>query len=187
MKIIGITGYAGSGKSTVARVLRDLGYIVLNLDKIGHEVLKDKEVKEMLKKNFGENVFENGEIDRKKLAKKVFEDKNKLKILNSITHPKIKVQVEEIIKKLNAKKIFIDGALIKEIGLDKICDYIIFVESTEKNRLERLTKLRGISVEKAKNIMLAQKDIKYKYDFKIINNNGLDVIKKELLKILEKI
>ncbi|OQY08839.1 MAG: hypothetical protein B6I29_04740 [Marinitoga sp. 4572_148] len=67
MKIIGITGYAGSGKSEIARILRNLGYIVIDLDKIGHEILKDDKTKKILKKEFGKEIFENGEINRKKI------------------------------------------------------------------------------------------------------------------------
>ncbi|WGS64494.1 dephospho-CoA kinase [Marinitoga aeolica] len=187
MKIIGITGYAGSGKSTIARILRNLGYVVIDLDVEGHEILKEDETKKKLEKFFGKKIFENNEIRRDKLAKIVFENKNKLELLNSILHPIIKERVKNKIKKSDEEIIFIDGALIEKIGLDEICDYIIFIESSEEKRLKRLVELRKIPVRKAKNIIDSQRNIKYKYDFKIVNNNGLDVIKKELLKILKKI
>ncbi|WP_129409545.1 dephospho-CoA kinase [Marinitoga lauensis] len=187
MKIVGITGYAGSGKSTIARILRDVGYVVIDLDIEGHEILKEEEAKNKLENFFGKDIFENDEIRRDKLAKIVFENKNKLELLNSILHPMIKKRVKRKIENMDEEIIFIDGALIEKIGLDEICDYIIFIDSSEEKRLERLVKLRKIPFEKAKNIINSQRNIKYKYNFKIVNNNGLDAIKKELLKILKKI
>lgn len=186
MKIIGITGYAGSGKSEIARILRNLGYIVMDLDKIGHEILKDDKAKKILKKEFGKEIFENGEINRKRLAKIVFNDENKLEKLNGIVHPLIKEKVLEKIRNMKEDIIFIDGALIEKIGLSEICDHIILINASEETRLKRLVELRKIPMEKAKNIIKAQKHIKYKYDFKIDNNKGLDMIKKDLFDIIEK-
>ncbi|SHE97495.1 dephospho-CoA kinase [Marinitoga hydrogenitolerans DSM 16785] len=187
MKIIGITGYAGSGKSTIAKILKSLGYSVVDLDKVGHEILKEKKVKEKLKSVFGEFIFEKGEIKRDRLSEIVFKNNDKLELLNNILHPIIKEKVKEKIKKINKEIVFIDGALIEKIGLDEICDYIIFVESSEENRLKRLTELRKMPLWKAEKIINSQKKLKYKYNFKIVNNNGLYTIKNELLKILHKI
>lgn len=185
MKVIGITGYAGSGKSTIAKILRDLGFVVLDLDKIGHEILKYDSVKDKLKEKFGEFICsENGTIDRKKIGEIVFKDKKKLKELNSIVHPLIKEYVINKIKNLKTDIVFIDGALIEEIGLSKICDYIILIDSSEEKRKERLIKYRNMSEEKVKDIINAQRNIKYNYTFKINNNNGIETIKKELLGIL---
>ncbi|GAB6189928.1 hypothetical protein JCM30566_16700 [Marinitoga arctica] len=187
MIVIGITGYAGSGKSEIAKILRDLGYIVLDLDKIGHEILKYSEIKRKLKEEFGEKIFENNEVNRKELSRIVFNNKEKLEKLNSIIHPMIKKRVLEMIENIETDIIFIDGALIEKIGLSNICDYIIFINASEEIRLKRLVEFRKIPLEKANNIIKSQKDIKYKYDFKIDNNKGLASIKKELLKILKKI
>jgi len=187
MKIIGITGYAGSGKSTIAKILKNLGYYVIDLDEVGHHLLKDRNIINELVKSFGEDILKNNQIDRNALAKIVFNSKEKLELLNSILHPRIKDYVINEINKLDEEIIFIDGALIEKIGLNEICDYIILIDSPEDLRLKRLVEYRGLSYEKAKNIINSQKDLKFIYDFKINNNKSLDRIKDDLVNLINNI
>ncbi|MDD2890747.1 MAG: dephospho-CoA kinase, partial [bacterium] len=84
--IIGVTGDIGTGKSTVAKFLKEFSRgEIINVDKLGWEILEKKKTK--LIDTFGEKIITRGKIDRKKLGKIVFNDKNKLQLLNSITHP----------------------------------------------------------------------------------------------------
>ncbi|KAF2955874.1 dephospho-CoA kinase [Marinitoga sp. 38H-ov] len=184
MKVIGITGYAGSGKSTIAKILKNLGYYIIDLDEVGHLLLKDKKIIERLVDLFGKNILKNNQINRNSLAQIVFSSNEKLELLNSLLHPKIKQYVINEINNSQEDIIFIDGALIEKIGLDEICDYIILIDSPEDLRLKRLINYRGLSYEKAKNILNSQKDLSFTYDFKIINDGSLERIKKDLVRII---
>ncbi len=90
MKVIGLTGGIGSGKSTVARFLSEMGAVTLDLDSVGHEVLKQADVRERLVREFGRGILDSrGEIDRAALGRTVFNDSQALARLNGITHPAI--------------------------------------------------------------------------------------------------
>jgi dephospho-CoA kinase len=148
--ILGIVGKAGSGKSYVSKILEEnfKKSIVIDVDRVGHYVLTLLYVKKKLKEIFGEEIFdENGEIDRNKLGENVFNDNFKLEKLNEIVHSEIYKEIE---KKLNnyLKKydiISLDAALLFKIGLDKLCDKILLVDASEKERYKRLIKKRNIS------------------------------------------
>ncbi|AEX84518.1 hypothetical protein XO10_00300 [Marinitoga sp. 1135] len=188
MKIIGITGLAGSGKSTIASLLKEKGYPIIDLDKLGHKALFEKDIKEKLVKKFGDKILENNEIQRSKLAQIVFTNKKNLDYLNSVVHPKIKEFVSELIEKYKKDKyeyVIIDGALIDQIGLNEICDIILLVEASDKERFKRLTEFRKMDPEKAKNIINAQKSLKLNYHYKINTEKELNAIKDELFQILK--
>jgi dephospho-CoA kinase len=147
----------GCGKSTVAGMFEELGARVIDVDRIGHEVLKDRSVKEELKKLFGEIIFNEDEIDRKKLAKIVFEDVEKLSTLERIVHPIIKEKVRRLIED-STGVVVLDAALLKRIGLDKLCDVIVTVKCDEEKIVERLKK-KGFTEEEIKRRLAAQRDV----------------------------
>ncbi|HHW67209.1 dephospho-CoA kinase [Defluviitalea raffinosedens] len=180
MKIIGLTGGTGSGKSTVVLLLSQLtkAYII-DADKIGHQIiLKGQPAYYDIIQHFGREILkEDGEINRKCLGKIVFSDKNSLKILNQITHPRIK---EEILKKIEQIKksyssynyIVIDAALLIEAQLHKIVDEVWVVYAEEEKRIQRIMKRDGLNMEQAANRIKAQmpwEEMK-KYADQIIDN-----------------
>jgi dephospho-CoA kinase len=190
--ILGIVGKAGSGKSYVSKILEEnfKKSIVIDVDRVGHYVLTLLYVKKKLKEIFGEEIFdENGEIDRNKLGENVFNDNFKLEKLNEIVHSEIYKEIE---KKLNnyLKKydiISLDAALLFKIGLDKLCDKILLVDASEKERYKRLIKKRNISKEKAKSIIESQKKLKIGYyDEKIITNDNPEEIIEVLNNLINK-
>ncbi|HOB16390.1 MAG TPA: dephospho-CoA kinase [Defluviitoga sp.] len=189
--VIGITGPAGSGKSTVCELIKKkLSNVkIIDVDRVGHEVLTFFSVKNKIKENFGEGVFdEKGEVSRKKLGEVVFSNPKKLEELNSIVHPKIFNQVEKEIKKLSDKNdiIILDAALLYKIGLHCLCDKIIYVDAPEDLRIERLHNDRGLPLKKAKNIIISQQNLDFgPYDFKINNKSKLDELEQEIEKILK--
>jgi dephospho-CoA kinase len=107
MKVIGLTGSIGSGKSTVAGFLGDMGATVINLDKTGHEVLrKGTAAYRQVVKAFGEDILTaDGGIDRARLGKIVFSDPEALKRLNNIVHPAIDAVVEDKVKENKRKSV----------------------------------------------------------------------------------
>jgi len=190
--VIGITGPAGSGKSTVSKIIKNIygdKASIIDVDRLGHEVLTYFFIKEKLKENFGEEIFDDdNNISRSKLGEIVFSNKEKLELLNKIVHPEILKKTEQILKKISNKNdiIIVDAALLFKIGLDKLCDKIIYVDAPEELRIERLSENRGIPLEKARNIVKSQEYINSeRCDFKILNIGNFDQLYKETEKIIQ--
>lgn len=143
---------------------------VIDLDRLGHEVLK--ELKSQLVLTYGSGILDNSrkKIDRKKLGEIVFKDSRKLKLLNSIVHPLIKEKVKKIISKTRKKYVLIDGALIHQIGLGKLCDLIIWVDCPDEVAIKRLAS-RGIPRERAISILNSQKELE---NYKVYSDIAID-------------
>ncbi len=152
MKIVAITGGIATGKSTVAKFVKEMGYHVIDADKVGHEILKKDDVKELLIKEFGISLNEKNEIDRKTLGKIVFSDRKKLELLNSIIHPRI---VSEILKEISqlskegVREVFVEAAVLFEMKFDRYVDYVIVTDCSNELRISRLMKRNHISREEA--------------------------------------
>jgi len=143
--VIGILGGIGSGKSTVAAEFARLGCKVIDADKIAHELLDESTVKEKIIVSFGRAILDSEDkIDREKLAEIVFADAQKLSLLNRIIHHLVLQRAEELIKQYNrqnqVKAIVLDMPLLVEVGWDKRCDKLIFVDCEQKIRLKRAKK-----------------------------------------------
>ncbi len=143
--VIGILGGVCSGKSTVAAEFSKLGCGVIDADKIAHELLEKKEVTEKVVAAFGRGILDSaGKIDHKKLADIVFADADKLSSLNKIVHPAVLQQTEELIRQYNSqskvKAIVLDMPLLVEVGWEKRCDKLIFVDCDWQIRVERAKK-----------------------------------------------
>jgi dephospho-CoA kinase len=143
--IIGILGGIGSGKSTVAAEFAKLGCKVIDADKIAHELLDRKTVKDKIVGLFGKAVLDSsGRIEHKKLAGVVFDCGDKLVSLNGVIHPLVLARAEELIEQYNQQKqvkaIVLDMPLLVEVGWAKRCDRLIFVDCEQKIRAERVKK-----------------------------------------------
>lgn len=141
--IIGILGGIASGKSTVAAEFAKLGCAVVNADVIVHELLGENCVRDRVCELFGREVLQpSGRIDRKKLARIVFADGERLAALNQVVHPLVLERIEELIARYNAdadvKAIVLDVPLLVEVGWANRCDRLIFVKCDRKRRDERL-------------------------------------------------
>jgi len=176
--IIGIIGGIGSGKSAVAAEFAKLGCKVIDADKIAHELLNKKNVKEKIINIFGPAIFDStGKIDRRKLAEIVFADAEKIARLNEIIHPLVFQRAEELIKKYNeqnqVKAIVLDMPLLVEAGWEKRCDKLIFVDAKQEIRAKRAQKM-GINKNQLKireNFQISL-DNKRKLTDNIIENNS---------------
>ncbi|HOA82298.1 MAG TPA: dephospho-CoA kinase [Defluviitaleaceae bacterium] len=183
MKVIGITGGSGSGKSTVASLLSQItSAYIINADKIGHDILKKgKAAYYPIVEKFGKSILNSdGEINRSKLGKIVFSNKNLLKTLNEITHPLIVQEILDIINEIKTntnsyKYIVIDAALLIESGLHEVVDEIWLVYADEDIRVNRIVERDGITKEEAKqriNSQMLWEELKKYGD--IIIDNGKD-------------
>lgn len=172
---IGITGSIACGKSTITEYLKKLGYSVIDADKIGHEVLKEVNIKRELINVFGEKILSKDEIDRKVLSTIVFNDKNNLKKLNSIVHPRIRELIVEYQRILEDKSIqFLDVALLFEIKFENLVDKVIVVHTDLEQQLKRLIERNKLTKKQALlriNSQIASKDKKKLADY-VVDNSG---------------
>lgn len=197
MKIIGLMGGVGSGKSTVADILeKEYGAHLIITDDIAKKLSeKGEESYQLIVSYFGTEILNgDGQIDRKKLSKIVFADKEKLKKLNSFTHPLVmKRVINEIeqIKESNEHKtteepisyVVIETALLIEAGYRNLCDTVWYVAVDEEIRKQRLMSNRGYSEEKIAAILknqMSDKDFGDNSDIVLYNNGNIDDLRKEI-------
>lgn len=194
--IIGLTGGIVSGKSTVARMFKDLGAKIVDADKLGHQVILPQGAAwKRIIKTFGKDILQKDQtINREKLGKIVFANQDLLKKLNKITHPEIiKLIKKEIsLAKDNSKEekkiLIIDAALIYETKIDRLMDKIIVVYLDEEEQLKRLIKRNNLSEKEALQKIKSQIPLKEKIeiaDYAIDNSNSLDKTREQVEKIWE--
>lgn len=146
-RIIGLTGGIGSGKTTVAHFFEALGVPVYYADDRAKAVLETEKVSEEVRSYFGDVVFSSEGIDRKKLASVVFNDKEKLEVLNGIVHPAVGEDFREWLSEQTSAFIIREAAILFESGSYKDCDQIITVTAPVETRIERVMKRNGTSRE----------------------------------------
>ncbi len=176
MLSIGITGGIGSGKSTVSKILQTMGYPVFNSDDQARKILfQSKDLHDKLKENFGEEIVVNGIPDKVSLAKIVFSSKEKLKMLNELIHPLVRISFDEWILKQKSKIIIKEAAILIESGAYKECDKIIVVKSPEELRIKRVMKRDSVTEEEVKMRMknqLSSNELMKFADFVIENDES---------------
>lgn len=175
---IAVTGGINSGKSAVCRYFKQFGAYIVDTDAIVHELLsQDTYIKNQVIKLFGNLILTNEEIERKKLAKIVFEDYNKLLKLEKILHPIVLKKIEEKYKQfLKDKKnilFVVEIPLLFEVAQEKFYDYIIMV----------LRDKAIINKEREKRFLPIEEKIK-KSDFVIKNNSSFTMLKRQVQKII---
>lgn len=184
MIIIGITGPTGSGKSTACKYFIEKGYYVIDADKIARHAIDGSNIcKKQLADYFGEDILDaHNNLNRALLSKRAFVNSEKVKTLNNITHPIIKIKIEEELDKCKAKKkklVFLDVPLLFESSLDKLCNYTVAILSNENIRRERLLKRDNLNENMINMRMSAQNKNNYykeKADYIIINNESKDIL-----------
>jgi dephospho-CoA kinase len=178
MKLVGLTGGAGSGKSTVAGMLGELGAVVVDADEATHAVYEpgtpgfDAVVRE-----FGQEFVSEGRIDRGKLGQLVFNDDDARKRLNAIVHPLVREwmarQTAEAVER-GAEIVIQDVPLIFENSLQGLFSQVILVYVPEEVQVERLVTGRGFTPERARSVINAQMPIEAKRGLAqfVVNNSG---------------
>lgn len=146
--IIGLCGGIGSGKSLAADAMRSAGALVVDSDRLSREILERPEVRETIASWWGRDVLHaDGRVNRRRLADIVFADDAAKRRLEGLIHPLIARERAHMISRgltdKAVKAIILDSPLLFESNLDQLCDAIVFVESDEKQRLERVRQSRG--------------------------------------------
>lgn len=189
MKIIGITGGIGSGKSTVSREFESYGAEIIDADAISRSItLKNGLAYREIVDFFGTDIIcSSGEIDRKKLAGIVFSDSEKLEVLNNITHKYIFEEMENRISASKNDLVILDVPLLFSSDFKIECDIKIVVVADLENRINRVIQRDNtdrISVENRINSQLSDEEMKKLADI-VIENDSLDDMKVQVKKIVE--
>lgn len=146
MRIVGLTGGIGSGKSTVARMFEELGVPVYYSDDEAKNLMNTSDqIKEGLIAVFGEKSFEKGNLNRSYIASLVFNDEEKLKILNSIVHPEVKRNFRQWVLEQNASYVIQENPLIFENNSQDDFDVVITVTAPKEIRIQRVMERDGVS------------------------------------------
>lgn len=179
MKLIGLTGQTGAGKSTVSTMLRKQGFAIIDADESSHEVtgIGCPSLRELCRE-FGEDLLdENGALKRKLLASRAFSDSEKKKQLEKILFPYILQNMKQKIALLEAKgyrMIVLDAPTLFESGIDSMCDRVVSVTAPEEVRLSRILQRDGMTEEQALLRMSAQHNEEFyrSHSQHIIENGG---------------
>lgn len=146
MKIIGLTGGIGSGKSKILSVFSTYGIPCYESDRRAKWLMqRDAELKSQIKSFFGDQIYENDQFNQRKLAKLVFANKGKLEALNSLVHPRVKMDFKSFVSQQDTPYIIKEAAILFETGGEKDCDATILVTAPEKLRLQRVLNREKIS------------------------------------------
>ncbi len=168
MKVIGITGGTGCGKTSVLRMMERLGCFAIDADEVYHRLLKySDEMRAALQEAFPFAVDEKGNVDRRAIGGVVYHDAEKMKTLKAITHPYIIKEVEHILdvgRKHNASMAVIDAVFLIESGLDQLCDLTVGVVAARDVRMRRIMARDGITEEQAAQRIAAQPDEQFYRD-----------------------
>jgi len=195
MKVIGLTGGVASGKSTITKMLKDNGFIVIDSDGIARDVVaKGEPALKEIKEYFGKDVIdEHGKLMRKTLGEIVFNDSVKMDVLKKITHPRIRERILTSIQvaKFTTKKeaVFVDIPLLIESGYQELVDEIWLVAAPVEIQLQRVVNRDEVSRDYAEKIIANQMPLEMKKAFAdvIIDNSGtVEDLGKQIETMVEK-
>jgi len=195
MKVIGLTGGIGSGKSTVSQLLSELGAVIIDADRVGHEVFKpDTEPWREVVAAFGRQVLTpSGEIDRKKLGEIVFGNAELLSRLNQIMHPRmydmVKVQLEEY-RRRGVEVVVLEAPLLLEAGWTSLVDEVWVTVASESTVLKRLQERVGLSKEESLariHSQLSSEERIKRADVVINTDCSLDEVKMKVKKLWDRL
>ena len=183
-KIIGLTGMSGAGKSTACNVFRQFGFDIIDCDRICRLIVeKGKPCLTEIVRFFGEHILtEEGELNRREMAKIIFSDEEKRLALNGIMYPYVTYIVIESILNSESGYVMLDAPTLFESGIDDICDTVVSVVAERETVIGRIIQRDGISLTEAENRIKSQhnKDYYVKRSHYVIGNDSSaeDLIKK---------
>lgn len=193
MRVIGITGSSGSGKTTVCEIIKKLyNSEVLDADKVAKELSSDinsNYYKEMVKLFGEECVLENKLLNRRMIAEIIYQDDIKRKSLNDLTFNYVVEKIKKDLSEIKDKElVIIDAPLLYEAGVDKICDKVIAIIADKNNKVRRICLRDGIDEVFAKKRLLIQNEDDFyikKADYIIYNNKDIKELEESIKKVLE--
>lgn len=191
MLVIGLTGNIGCGKSSLSNILKNNSLDIIDADIISRDIMNDKDLLNKIFETFGNDIKrEDGTLNRKELGKIVFNDDEKLIMLNNITHPAIKNEIKKRIKEIednNRNIVVVDAALLIEGNFLDLVDKLVVISCDLDVQLNRIMKRDNITKEEAISRIKSQMDQneKIKYgDYIIDNSKGLDELNYKANKLI---
>lgn len=189
MKIVGITGSIGCGKTTIANLVKSLGYSVYDVDGWVRRLYFNENFIKVIAQNFPQ-VMKGDKVDKRKLRNLVFGDNQQLKKLESLIHPFLKQTLKQLIRKYHCSNdiYFIDAALLFEMGWDKYC-YMVMVADVDYNiQKQRVMKRDNITAEdfdKINNVQMKNSDKIILGDIVIDTNKPKNILLVELISVID--
>ncbi len=189
MKLIAITGSIGCGKTTIAKIVREQGYTVFDVDAWVRRMYFQKSFIAQVEEVFP-SVVENGCVDKRKLRNIVFNDSKQLKKLEGLTHPFLRKYLKYVIKK-NSKYndcFFIDVALLYEMKLDKFCDFVVVADvdyEIQKKRVMKRDNVKAEDFDKINNVQMSNEMKKKKADIVINTDKSLNLLKLDVITMID--
>ncbi|MFN3604442.1 MAG: dephospho-CoA kinase [Leptonema sp. (in: bacteria)] len=190
---LGLTGTLGSGKSTIANILKNKNFFVVDTDQVAKNLYAlPKNKKKLIDKWGRECFYENGQLNSKFLAEKVFSNREDLQWLEELIHPQVENFIRKYLKRCKSRFIVFEVPLLFESKLDKknLFDYIIVVDASVAIRKKRVLENRYWTEEafwKRENMQMNPNEKRKKADFIIENENDLDKLQKQLDDLITKI
>ncbi len=191
MKIVGITGSIGCGKTFLAGIIKKLGFSVYNPDFWVRDLYNKKDFLKVIEREFP-MVFINGIFNKRRLRQLVFDDNKQLRKLESLIHPFLGKKLKKLIHKtaLNEDVLFLDVALLLEFNWDIYCDYIIVADVADEIQKQRVMKRDNITEEDFNKIIAVQMDKEIKRecaDIMIDTAEPENIIKVKLIRFIQEI
>jgi dephospho-CoA kinase len=188
--VIGLAGGIGAGKSSVAKILANLGCVISDSDADARHALVEPHIRQTIVEWWGNSVLDrSGEIDRKKVAEIIFSDQKARKRLESLIHPWIELQRRERFAHASPEvpALVIDAPLLFEAGLERECDAVIYVDAAPEIRLSRVMATRGWTAEELasrERFQLPLDQKRKRADHVVENNGDLAALKAQVSRIL---
>ena len=181
--VVGLTGFSGAGKSSVAKIFAEHGFFIIDCDQIVHqEVYYDPAVVSAIAKTFGSDTVSKGTIDRGILREKVMGDPEHLKKLNQTVLPFIIRHIRNILKNHQDQPVLLDAPLLFESGLNNDCDYTIAVVADPELSKERIMQRDHLTEEQAQRRISSQPSAAYyteKCTYTLTNNEGISDLQQQ--------
>ncbi|WP_457615623.1 dephospho-CoA kinase [Lutibacter sp.] len=186
MKIVGLTGGIGSGKTTVLKMFQQLGASVYIADAEAKKLMHtNKKLMQEITDLFGKEAYINNKLNKQYIANVVFNNKEKLEELNKLVHPKVREHFFEFVKNSNSSIVIYEAAILFESKSNTFCDFVITVVSNNEERVKRIIKRDGLTKQQVLDRMKNQTTDEYKIKKSnfVIKNDSLDNTKNQVLTI----
>ncbi|MDA3891725.1 MAG: dephospho-CoA kinase [Salinivirgaceae bacterium] len=190
MLILGLTGGIGAGKSFVASEFTNEGIPVYNSDERAKDLMvKDSAIRSELIRQFGNEVYQDGVLNKKLIAKNIFNDKQLINWINDLVHPAVKGDFEAWCAMQEAPFVIKETAILIESGAYKQCDKIIVVSAPLKTRINRVAERSNLTPDEVNSRIqnqLPEKE-RLKYADYVINNDGTKLVSDQVKNIMKQI
>lgn len=187
---VGLTGGIGAGKSTVARLVQSMGYSVYNADDRARKLQnEDAELLSEMVALLGAEIITDGQLNRQKVAQRVFRDPDLLQKLNGIVHPRVQKDFEQWVEQQDAPILFKESALLIETGAYKALDFLVMVTAPKEVRIQRVMSRDGADKEQVESRIANQmpEEEKVKLAGFVINNDDASLLIPQVEKLIDQL